>query len=111
MSTYFWKTRSREPRPSLVDFLRTAKVDSLSNLPIYSIDGEIAADHVRRYENLDAELERIAALLKPERSLAWATPSSLASLIQPSPAPLPRTSSAGAPWRVVRARSTRSVRL
>lgn len=64
ISSYFWKTRGREPRPSLLEFLRSVKTDRLSNFGIYGIDGHVTADHVGLYENLDSELERIAALLK-----------------------------------------------
>ncbi len=71
ISLYFWRTRKYQPRPSLPEFLRHGKEKipfkgksiKLSNFEIYSIDGDIAVDHVGLYENLDLELERIAALL------------------------------------------------
>jgi len=57
VSLYYWRTR-RAPndKPTLVDFLRSEKQQSLSNHYIYTLDGELAVDHVMRYENLDAEL-------------------------------------------------------
>jgi hypothetical protein len=61
ISNYFWLTRKHDPRPSLLEFLRSDK--GLSNFEIYSIDGEIAVDHVGLYEDMDSELERIAELL------------------------------------------------
>lgn len=64
ISSYFWKTRGREPRPPMLEFLRSAPPEGLSNFEIYSIDGEVAVDHVGQYDSLDAELQRIAALLK-----------------------------------------------
>lgn len=64
ISSYFWKTRGREPRPSLLGFLRSVNAEALSDFGIYGIDGTVAADHVGRYEDLDSELERIAAILK-----------------------------------------------
>jgi hypothetical protein len=63
VSFYFWQTRRRERRPTLLEFLRSEHTQYLSNFGIYSIAGEIAADHVGLYENLYPELERIAAHL------------------------------------------------
>ena len=64
ISLYFWRTQRHEVRPSLLDFLRSIRADRLSNFEIYGIDGDITVDHVGLYENLDSELEWIAALLK-----------------------------------------------
>ena len=70
ISRYFHGTRGREPRPSLLAFLRSEDPDKLSNFEIYSIDGDLAVDRVGLYENLDSELERIAALLNlPEKKI------------------------------------------
>jgi hypothetical protein len=72
ISTYYWRTRDCEHRPTLLEFLHNQNPEGrtrgkgtrrLSNFGIYSIGGEIAVDHVGLYENLDSELERIAALL------------------------------------------------
>jgi len=69
VSQHFWRTRQSEPRPSLLEFLRSQYVKGppdfggLSNFGIYSIDGDIAVDRVGLYENLYIELERIAVLL------------------------------------------------
>jgi hypothetical protein len=68
ISRYFHGTRKGEPRPSLLEFLRSEDPNKLSNFGIYSIDGDLAVDHVGLYENLDSELERIVALLNlPEK--------------------------------------------
>ncbi len=64
ISLYFWRTRGREPRPTLLEFLRSVNETRLSNFGIYGIDGDLAVDHAGLYEDLDSELERIAALLK-----------------------------------------------
>ncbi len=63
VSLYFWRTRGQEPRPSLLSFLNTIDADSLSNFGIYSIGGDVAVDHVGRYEDLKSEVEDIRALL------------------------------------------------
>jgi hypothetical protein len=60
VSAYFWHHR-KEPRPPIGEFIRSPEVRSYSNLPLYTIDGRIAVDHVGRYEDLPAELERFAA--------------------------------------------------
>lgn len=64
ISLYFWRTRGHEPRPTLMEFLRSKNARGLSNFGIYSIDEEPAVDHVGMYEDLDSELERLAKLLK-----------------------------------------------
>lgn len=72
ISAYYWRTRNCEHRPTLLEFIHDQNPEGrtrgkgtrrLSNFGIYSIGGEIAVDHVGLYENLDSELERIAALL------------------------------------------------
>jgi hypothetical protein len=69
ISQYFWRTRECEPRPSLLEFLRSQYAigppdfGGLSNFGIYSVGGDIAVDRVGLYENLDFELEWIAVLL------------------------------------------------
>jgi hypothetical protein len=65
ISLYYWFTRTMPERPSLLEFLNMPQFqNALSNYAIYSIDGAVAADHVIRYENLDAEIEQLAARLK-----------------------------------------------
>jgi Sulfotransferase family len=67
ISRYFHRSRTLarrgEPRLSLLEFLRSENPDKLSNFGIYSIDETLAVDYVGLYENLDTELERIAAVL------------------------------------------------
>ena len=71
ISLYFWRTRrTSEDKPSLMEFLRTAKPQSLSNYYIYTLEGELAVDHVLRYENLTEEMPVLQEMLglpeKPE---------------------------------------------
>jgi hypothetical protein len=72
LSLYSWRARDRgETFTSLLAFLRhehgkrlsEGKTCKLTNFGIYSIGGDIAVDRVGTYENLDSELERIAARL------------------------------------------------
>lgn len=59
VSHYYWQTRRDTPRPDFSDYIdRPRKEKRIDNFDIYSIDGEIVADHVMRYEDLDAEFER-----------------------------------------------------
>ncbi len=61
ISLYFGRTHNHQPRPSLLEFLRRRRDElpyqgkgiKLSNIDVYSIDGDIAVDHVGLYEDLD----------------------------------------------------------
>ena len=64
ISLYYWRTKHQKPRPTLLEFLQSVSTSALSNLHIYSIDGEVAVDYVGLYEDLDFELEKLAARLK-----------------------------------------------
>lgn len=79
ISLYFWRARKQETRhPSLLEFLRSEQAEHerpkgknsrLSNFRIYGIGGEVAVDHVALYEDLDSELECIAARLNLPEAL------------------------------------------
>ncbi|MBB4301566.1 hypothetical protein GGD81_000583 [Rhodobium orientis] len=60
VSWYYYKTKSREARPSFEDFLRNPKRSYVENFDLYSIDDTIALDFVGRYEIL---AEDFAAVL------------------------------------------------
>lgn len=67
ISWYYWITRQSEPRPSLSEFILSGKANR-SEFELYTVNGEIAVDHVGLYENLEQELERIAEYLNlPDR--------------------------------------------
>ena len=60
VSLYFWRTRKR-PETSFGDFVRTNRQKYwVDNFDIYTIRGDLAADHVMRYENLGDELVSLA---------------------------------------------------
>ncbi len=63
VALYQRRTRELNPRPSIVQFLSDARPASLSNFPLYSIDGALAVDRVIRFEHLDAELDAVGHLL------------------------------------------------
>ena len=63
ISLYYWRTRDKKPRPSLLEFLHSTDSKPLSNFAIYTINGKLAADYVGAYENLDAELNKIRRVL------------------------------------------------
>src|SRR5512144_1693248 len=46
VALYEQRTRAQDPRPSIVEFLTKARPASLSNYPLYSIDGTLAVDRV-----------------------------------------------------------------
>lgn len=58
-----WRTHNKKPRPSLSEYLSYVKNEALSNFHIYSIDGQLAMDHIGLYENLDSELDKIRQIL------------------------------------------------
>lgn len=58
-SLYWWVTRSSSTRPTLHEFVRTLPETRLSNYPIYSIGDVYAVDRLLRYEDLEAELQRL----------------------------------------------------
>lgn len=78
VALYEQRTRGLEPRPSLLEFLTKARPGSLSNFPLYSIDGALAVDRVIRYEHLDAELDAVGHLLNLPKTLSLAAPRSSA---------------------------------
>lgn len=58
ISRYYWSTR--EPRPTISDYLESLETKFLSDWNIYTIDNQIAVDFVGRYENLSDDLATIA---------------------------------------------------
>jgi hypothetical protein len=58
ISRYYWETK--EPRPSINDYLNETPSNPLSNWPIYTINDHIAVDFIGRYENLDDDLATVA---------------------------------------------------
>jgi hypothetical protein len=74
VALYEQRTRALDPRPSMLEFLTKARPGSLSNFPLYSIDGALAVDRVIRYEHLDAELDAVGHLLNLPGELSLATP-------------------------------------
>ena len=65
VSLYFWQHR-KEPRPTLSEFIRTGGIEAASRrggFDLYSIDGEVVADRICRYESLDEEFREVAAHL------------------------------------------------
>jgi hypothetical protein len=74
VALYEQRTRSLDPRPSMLEFLTKTRPESLSNFPLYSIDGTLAVDRVIRYEHLDAELAAVGHLLNLPREVSLATP-------------------------------------
>jgi hypothetical protein len=61
VSLYYWRTRSSEPRPPLLDFLRRVSRRSLSNFHLYADvrHNTLLVDRVLRYEQLDGELDAL----------------------------------------------------
>ena len=66
ISCYYWKTRNRNPAPTITEFIDSGEVNVLKKkgFQLYTINGKVAVDHICRYEDLDKELETIAQMLK-----------------------------------------------
>lgn len=58
ISRYYWQTR--EPRPSITDYLNETPSGPVTNWPIYTINDHIAVDYIGRYENLVEDLATVA---------------------------------------------------
>ena len=67
ISRYYWSTK--EPRPTISDYIQSARVDLLSNWDIYTINDHIAVDFIGRYENLSDDLAKIQQQLKLPKAL------------------------------------------
>jgi hypothetical protein len=63
ISLYWFQTQLDTRRPAIGAFLKSCEPWRLSNWPLYSLDGQVAVDHVIRFERLDAEVPAIAARL------------------------------------------------
>jgi len=64
ISLYYWRNKT-EPRPSMSAFLDSGVPLLLRRrgYDLYTIDGQIVVDRVCRFEDMDAELERIRVQL------------------------------------------------
>jgi hypothetical protein len=75
LSYYYHRHRNPATRPPLYTFLESGGAQRAINFRLYTIGAEVAVDHIARYEQLTAELARIATLLDlpPEVTiLPWA---------------------------------------
>lgn len=59
VSWYHYKTRHLTEKPSFSRFMAKPRRAFIKNYEIYSIEGEIALDHVGYYENLGAEFAAV----------------------------------------------------
>lgn len=63
VSAWYWRF-PQEPRPSLAEFIRSRHPRKYRNAPLYQdADGRLLVDHVGRYDDLAAEMERIRTRL------------------------------------------------
>lgn len=64
VSMYYWRGH-KKPQPELARFLCSKEVAKLKRkgLEVYTIDGQLAVDHICRFEKLDTELDGIAQRL------------------------------------------------
>jgi len=60
ISSYFWKNK-QEPRPTILEWLENGghMILQKRGRELYTIDGDIVADRIVRFENLNGDLEEI----------------------------------------------------
>ena len=63
VSWYFYKTKSKDPRPSFEKFLANKKRAWVENYDLYSIDSKPCMDYIGRYENLNEDFEHVLELI------------------------------------------------
>jgi hypothetical protein len=61
VSWYFYKTKSKQERPSFETFMAKRKDAFVDNYQLYTIDGQVALDFVGRYERLEDDLRSALA--------------------------------------------------
>lgn len=59
VSWYYYKTKSKTPRPSFDAFNADKARAYVENFDLYSIDGEVCMDAIGTYENLEEDFEKI----------------------------------------------------
>lgn len=63
ISSYYWRTRKMANPPSVNEYVLNAPSKELSNWQIYSIEDNIVAGFMMRYEALTEDLSRLSELL------------------------------------------------
>jgi hypothetical protein len=58
ISRYYWSTK--EPRPSMKDFVNSIDIKFLSDWDVYTINDSVEVDFVGRYENLSKDMRFIS---------------------------------------------------
>lgn len=64
VSYYYYKNKTRQNRPEFADFMRLPKKKwYVENHDLYTIDGEMALDFVGRYEQVEADFDKVLAAI------------------------------------------------
>lgn len=71
VSWYFYKTKSKDPRPSFDAFNADKRRAYVENYDLYTCDGAVAMDAIGAYENLEEDFQKIMKNIgvKEEKSL------------------------------------------
>jgi hypothetical protein len=62
VSWYYWR-HPGEPRPTLTEFVRSGRADTIRSFDLYAIGGSGVADRVCRFENLEQEVAEVARII------------------------------------------------
>lgn len=63
VSWYYYKTKSKDPRPSFERFNADKRRAYVENFDLYSIDDEICLDFIGRYETVEEDFAQVLATL------------------------------------------------
>jgi hypothetical protein len=69
VSWYFYKTKSKEPRPPFDKFNANEKRAWVGNYDLYTIDNELCVDFVGRYENLAEDFAKALEMMGLEERI------------------------------------------
>ncbi len=59
VSWYYYKTKSKDPRPSFDDFNANKKRAWVENYDLYTLDNQVCMDFIGRYENLGEDFGKV----------------------------------------------------
>ncbi|MBV7340105.1 hypothetical protein KFU94_70245 [Chloroflexi bacterium TSY] len=59
ISYYYWRYRSKTPRPSISEFIQSGEANTVRGFNLYTFSGEIVVDTVYKYEELHYAMDDI----------------------------------------------------
>ncbi|MGK7954215.1 MAG: sulfotransferase family 2 domain-containing protein [Crocosphaera sp.] len=71
VSFYYWKTKKLEPRPTMIEFIKSGKIKGLrwKGYDLYTINDQVVVDRICRFENLSEDLSSVCKQLGIQEEL------------------------------------------